>query len=687
MTIIRKDYVFIAFCLFLQTANAVDTATLEVAKLAGKSWGLEGVSLEVGGLNRQKAYIGMSAKRLLWPKPFNDFTLTNIHCTDFTWHQDEVDCKQGKATVKASYWQSPTANFSFHLSPRKSIFQLKNAKLAGSRVALAVETSGNNWHCKINALHIDNRLVDKLLQAKKAPSKQAKSKQGYLNVAGTISGYRDTVQRIDLTTDVVDLSDQSQDGKAAAEKLNLLTHVVSKKTGDHQWHWQSESKMVGGALYSEPVYLEAGTQPIVLNTRGVWDSKTKRADIQSFTYSHPDAGVLGGSAVAYYRNGFKIEKANIALHSDTLQGLVTTYINPFFTESPFTGMKLTGDIQGEFTFLGETLTDISVRFSKLNVQDEAGRMQVKDGAGLINWSADALQKKQSELSWQKLVFKGLPFKPAKMKFTSQGRYFALDEKLTLPLFNGSVVIDKFSWQGKGQDEPDVSFAGLLDNISLEQVSKKLGWTPLSGNISGRIPGVDYHDKTLSLAGELLIQVFDGAIKINKLTASKLFSDLPQVAGDVEIDNLDLDQLTRKFEFGNITGRLSGNINKLVLENWHALTFFAWLGTPEDDESSHRISQKAVKNIASIGGGATDLVSRSFLRFFETFGYDKIGVGCYLHDGVCQMMGLEAAGAGYYLIKGGGLPRIDVLGYNPQINWDVLVERLSRIASPDNAIIQ
>ena len=141
------------------------------------------------------------------------------------------------------------------------------------------------------------------------------------------------------------------------------------------------------------------------------------------------------------------------------------------------------------------------------------------------------------------------------------------------------------------------------------------------------------------------------LKVNNLTSSGLFSDFPKLSGDVEIDNLDLDQLTRKFEFGNITGRLSGFVNNLVLENWHPVTFFAWLGTPDDDDSSHRISQKAVKISPVLAAAArSDLLSRSFLGFFETFGYDKIGVGCYLHNGVCQMLGLEAAGQGYYLIK-------------------------------------
>jgi hypothetical protein len=63
------------------------------------------------------------------------------------------------------------------------------------------------------------------------------------------------------------------------------------------------------------------------------------------------------------------------------------------------------------------------------------------------------------------------------------------------------------------------------------------------------------------------------------------------------------------------------------------------------------------------------------------------VGCYLHEGVCQMMGVEAAQQGYYLIKGGGLPRIDVIGYNPRVNWNVLMDRLARISTTDEVRIE
>jgi hypothetical protein len=678
-------YIFLLF--IVNTVNAVDMATFDIGSVNGKGWKLEGVKFAVIDLNQKKPQFKMSATKLTLLKLFHDLSLADIQCNDFTWDHDELHCNQGRASVRSAYWQSPTTNFSFHLSPKLNRFKLEDTRLASSHLSLDALMNGENWQCKVKAEHISNKLVDKLLQSKPPKQKQAQVKQGGLNLTGTFSGKQNTMQEFNFTAEVDGLTDQTEDGKVATEKLNLLTHWEGKKSkGD--WVWQSESKLTGGALYIDPVYLEVGAQPIVLNAHGVWNNKSKKADIQAFTYLHPNVVVLNGNGAVYYRDGIKMEKAVFALKSNILQSLLATYINPFFTESPFMGVTVVGDLQANFSFIQQKLTDTSVSFSKLNVKDEAGRLAIKEGRGLINWSDNPTQTKQSELAWQQLTIKGLPLESARLKFASRANQIHLAEKIKLPFLNGSVAVDKFSWQAKKQDEPDVSFSGSLDNVSLEQLSKALGWTPLSGNISGQIPGVDYHDKTLTLDGELRIKVFDGSIKVNNLGSSGLFTDFPKVYGDVEIVNLDLNQLTQKFEFGNITGRMSGFVKKLVLENWHPVTFYAWLGTPDDDDSTHTISQKAVKNIASIGGGgASDALSRSFLGIFETFRYDKIGVGCYLHDGVCQMMGLEAAGQGYYLIKGGWLPRIDVLGYNPRVNWDVLVERLGRVASPDKIIVQ
>ncbi len=38
------------------------------------------------------------------------------------------------------------------------------------------------------------------------------------------------------------------------------------------------------------------------------------------------------------------------------------------------------------------------------------------------------------------------------------------------------------------------------------------------------------------------------------------------------------------------------------------------------------------------------------------------------------------GGGYYLVEGGGIPRIDVIGYSQRVDWDTLLQRLRRITA-------
>jgi hypothetical protein len=436
------------------------------------------------------------------------------------------------------------------------------------------------------------------------------------------------------------------------------------------------------------VYLEAGNPEIQLTAQGNWDSFSQIIIISSAKYQHSLAANVNGNATIQLNKGVKVEKAAISLQSKDLQTLTDVYLKPFFTQTPLEGISLAGTLNADFSIFQQSLSAISASFNNLDIHDETGRIKMQGGAGEISWADDTDSTKSSQLSWQQLNLRALPIGPSKLSFLSKAKSIKLLKDASLPFLGGTLDIQQFSWQAKAQDEPEVSFKGNLHNASLTQLSSALNWTPLSGSISGVIPKVTYHNKTLSLDGKLSINVFDGNVSITNLSSSGLFTAFPKLQGDIEVENLDLEQLTGKFSFGSITGRLSGFVRQLSMENWKPVTFYAWLGTPDDDDSSHRISQRAVNNIASIGGGgASDLLSRSFLGMFETFGYDKLGLGCFLHEGVCQLMGVKATPSGYAIITGGGLPRIDVIGYNPRVDWNVLIDRLGRITTSDKVIVK
>ena len=89
-----------------------------------------------------------------------------------------------------------------------------------------------------------------------------------------------------------------------------------------------------------------------------------------------------------------------------------------------------------------------------------------------------------------------------------------------------------------------------------------------------------------------------------------------------------------------------------------------------------------------GAGAAAAIQRSFLRFFEQFGYEKLGLSCALRNGVCEMGGVESAPYGFVIVKGGGIPAISVIGYNRRVDWNELNARLRRITQENvRAVVQ
>jgi hypothetical protein len=561
-------------------------------------------------------------------------------------------------------------------------FDVKNIKLANGAVFVQANMHDKHWQVAMDAQNINGKQLKSYF-----PKLPLQFNSGTGNVNLLASGVALDVQQVKLNANLLAVTMQNASGQFATEKLTLNTQLTGQNNHG-VWQWQNHSQLLHGALYVDPVYLEAGNKPIRVDSTGVWNAKTRTVSFENLHFQHPETAVLTGHGIISYGQKIQLDKASFDVTSLGFQSLFTTYIKPFFDPVTTEGVTLEGNARGNFVFFHNALVDANVNFGKLTLKDIRNRLRVKNAAGVINWSSNPFSAKLSQLSWRQLFFYKLPIGSAKVDLNLWGSNFRLLRPAQLPFLGGGITVNQLSWYKKLGQEPDIALSGRIDNVSLEKLSRVMQWTPLSGKISGHIPGVSYHNNTLRLGGQLSINAFDGNITLTNLASEGLFSDYPLVYTDFVVDNLDLDQITRKFSFGNITGRLSGYVQELTLENWHPTHFFAWLGTPDNDKSSHRISQKAVQNIASIGGGgATDILSRSFLTLFDTFGYDKIGFGCYLYKGVCQMMGVETTPQGYYLIKGGGLPRIDVMGYNPQVDWQVLVDRLGRISTTEEVIVK
>jgi len=52
-----------------------------------------------------------------------------------------------------------------------------------------------------------------------------------------------------------------------------------------------------------------------------------------------------------------------------------------------------------------------------------------------------------------------------------------------------------------------------------------------------------------------------------------------------------------------------------------------------------------------------------------------------------MDGVAPAQRGYYIVKGGGLPRIDVVGFSRRVDWKTLIQRLKDATAAGAPVVE
>ena len=241
----------------------------------------------------------------------------------------------------------------------------------------------------------------------------------------------------------------------------------------------------------------------------------------------------------------------------------------------------------------------------------------------------------------------------------------------------TLEIEQFSL-----NDTKLAMSGTLTPVTLSALTVAFGTIPLSGKLSGRVPRLTYSSNRLAMDGTLEVNVFDGQIRLHDLEIDKMFSTVPVLSANMSVENLDLEELTSTFSFGNITGRLAGRIDDLVLEPWRPTQFDASFETPKNDDVKHRISQQAVDNLGRLGAGTGTGLSQGWLGLIPSYSYGQLGIGCKLVNEHCLMRGVkeDSDGAFFILTRGGFLPLgIDVKGTGRRIKWQTLVDGIRQIS--------
>jgi hypothetical protein len=667
---------------------AIDSVRLQLGALEGEGWSAEAVTVQLNWLDEQHAGLVLQTQSVVLPEGLGELSRVTLSCARARYNAAEVNCAKGTLKAQSSVLGQQTIQtaFRYQFDTGHIDTELSGIRMFDGTLAIRADLSDTHWQATVRGHGLSLPDVTRQLVAV-GIAVPAIDGNGRLDVTAIMNGVASQFSKADIEMQLRAEALSDAEGSLAGENLDISLRATVKTIATGM---QVALELSGrqGALYIDPIFVEMPAQPLQLSARFDWLSMQQQVVLQSFSYRHPGTVQLEGNGHFDLAAESPIRELKLDIRQAEFPSLYDTWLQPWLYDSALADLDPSGQLSGALRWQQGKLSQVSLDPVNLSVDDREGRFGLHTINGQLRWS-DTATPVRSELAWEGGSVFDVALGGTRIVFDADRTHVRLVEPVAIPVLDGALEIDDFQLEAGADAVLRWQVNGLLEPVSLSQLSLALGWPELAGKLSGVIPNVRYDNGSLEVGGILLIRVFDGEVTLRNLTLKQPFGLVPRLQLDARVDNIDLETLTRTFSFGRIEGRLGGRVDGLDMESWRPVAFDAEFATPENDSSRHRISQKAVDNISSIGGaGVGGALSRSFMRFFEDFPYQRLGIRCRLENGICDMGGVAPAAEGYYLVKGRLIPpRLDVIGYADRVNWDTLMAQIMAVTGQQDMIVE
>lgn len=580
----------------------------------------------------------------------------SLRCSETRIASQLIECRRGQIGLDAAI----PLTFSYRTDTRELHLVLLPA--ATERWEVRVRSRGQQT---VTEVHVENGALARLnpFLGDMAPRLSA----GSLTLDATWTTDARGRRALELQGRVAGAAFSDPSGLRAGEKVG--GDFALRARFDRAWAWELSAAWTAGEVFWQPFYLAPARRTLAAS--GSADARALVVHDGQLSLQHVGTVRFNG---AWDRMQQRLDRLVAEGPSLSLAGVYDTFLKPLWRERLLGQLAVAGEASGRIEMRGGKLAVVDLEARNAAVRHENGLFELNGLAARTPWRRDVATSARLSVGNGQLW--GVPLGA-----------FALDAELrpdsirvapiAVPVLDGVLKVDGLTLSRNDADWRWEARAALQP-VSMDRLSSALKWPRMHGTLSGEIPRVSYERQTLAVDGALLFRVFDGSVVVKDLRVADLLSRASRAYGSVEMRGLDLDLLTRTFSFGSMQGRIDVSLRNLELANWRPVRFDAKVESSPGDYP-RKISQRAVDNIAALGGAsASAVLQRSFLRFFEQFRYDRIGLACRLERNVCAMAGIEDVNDGYLIVKGGGIPAISVIGYNRLVGWNELLERLARI---------
>lgn len=544
---------------------------------------------------------------------------------------------------------------------------------------------GVNWSLKGSGRELQLEALSQLLPAL-APDSPSLTAAGLARLRFELSGSDGGLSKGQIQLKLHELNLSNAASTLATEGLSAQIDLRFSREHGQLELWMN-ARLAAGYAYLSPILQDYAAYPAQLRLAARWDGARERVQLRQLRWQQQGVATLRAQGRISPQAEHAVETLRIDIEQASFPGLYSQALEPWLAGTPLDELSSAGQISGQVQIRANRATDLRLNLTDVHLDDRARRFAVYGLDGVVQWRAGE-HVESSALAWDGLYLGRMPFGPARWEFRSHGAALTSERPLRVDFFDGVLTLEQLRAKALDTAAPELSFQATLEPVSLPLLSSALGLPSFPGKLAGRLPPVEYRNNQLRLHGAMTAEAFGGSLRVENLVVDQPLGLVPRASADVALRQLELSQLTSVFDFGRIDGRLNADISDLELESWRPVAFSARLYTPDHDPSPQRISQRAVNNLSRVGGGkGVAALSSGFMRYFETFGYEKMGWSCVLYNGVCTMGGLGPAKnkRGYFIVQGRGLPRINVVGHATRVSWDTLLRQLQAVSAGPQSV--
>ncbi len=683
-----------------ERGSAVSNIALDIGDLQGNGWSARNVSIVLELPGAQETVARVFARHVALMPEVGALLGVSVTCRNPVVKEPIFRCRDAKVTGQIGRFgrQQFTADLEYHSQNETLTFAIDGLKVAQGRAHIDGKWLESGWTLAASVTHGQLAELRKLATPWFALPEDL-TVDGRSSLRATLRGHTG-IEDIHVDGTLNEVTANNAAGTLATDKLTLDVDADLKPVGP-DWDIQVTLQSSTGQAYSDPIFVDFGQNAARATVAGRWRSEDGVLQLTQLDLSHKDIVTGNVTGELDFAGETLLKRVRVDLQRLEFPGAFASLMLPFLLDTEVKDLKTAGRVSGVVEVDDGVPAVLDLKL--VDVYAEGSAITLRSLRGHVSWLSSARRSAlddagsqpptalASRLEWESGALYGISGGAARIDFVTSGADFRLLEPTVLPILDGGLAIRTLSMRDLGEPQMSVRFEGELKPISVPLLCRAFGWPEFSGKIEGRIPQVSLEKDVLSLGGDLEAKVFDGQVVVDALKLQNPLGDYPRLSANITMRDLDLESVTGTFSFGTITGRLNADVRALELFRWAPLRFDARLYTPPGDKSRHLISQRAVNNLSNIGGsggGVTAALSSGFLRFFENFRYARLGLSCRLENEICLMDGIEPyQGDAYYIVKGSGLPRINIIGNAHRVSWNRLVSQLAAIQESGGPVVQ